>query len=153
MENKKYNYHEELRQIAPNLSEIEKKQVLSVPDDYFSDLSNRINDRITAKSNEKLKAVHAPLWNYLYAAVFSVLILTITFIYFNREKNNTAVAEIEISADDLIASAYLLGVDEYYIKETVANSEADLNVFVDNSEFEDYLLDQGIDEHLITNEL
>ena len=154
MESKKHKYQDELRSIAPKLSEIERKEAFSVPDDYFVDLSNRINDRIISGNKEKIKTNHAPGLRYLYAAVFSALILAVTFIYMNREKNNTVVAEIEISADDLISSAYLLEVDEYYIKESVANSDADLNnIYVDNSESEEYLLEKGFDEHLITNEL
>lgn len=154
MENKKHNYRDELRNIAPKLSEIERKEAFSVPDDYFADLSNRINERIISGNNDKITTIHAPVLRYLYAAVFSALILAVTFIYMNRERNNSPVAEIEISAEDLISSAYLLGVDEYYIKESVANSDADLNnIFVDNSEYEEYLLEKGFDEHLITNEL
>lgn len=154
MEINKTKYHGELREIAPKLSEIEKKDAFSVPDDYFTNLSNRINERIASEDAEQRKLVPAVLMRYLSAAVFSVLILAIIFIYINRKENTTLTSETKISADDLIASAYLLAVDEVYIKESVAYGEAELNnIFVDNSEFEEYLLDYGIDENLITKEL
>lgn len=153
MESKKHKYQDELKEIAPKLSEIERKEPFSVHDNYFEELSTRISDEISI-ANEEREAWSPALFRYLTASAFSFLILAFVFIYVNKKENNTTeLAEIEITAEDLITSTYLSAIDEYYISETVAGSDADLNNFyVDNSEFENYLLDQGIDETLI-NEL
>jgi hypothetical protein len=155
MGNKGHINNEELKNIAPNLANLERKNALTVPHDYFNELSAKINEKITEKDSEKGYFSSAVLMRYVSATVLSVLILAVTFIYFNRdEKIATAISEIEISTEELIASSYLLGMDEYYIKEVIAGSEVDLNYFtMQNSEVADYLLDFDFDENLINNEL
>lgn len=155
MENKEHTNKEELKKIAPNLSGMEKKNSFTVPDDYFNTLSAKINGRITEKESERGFFYSAVLMRYVSATVLSVLILTATFIYFNRdEKNTTSNYGIEITSEELIASSYLLGMDEYYIKEIIAGSEVDLNyITLQNNDVTDYLLDFDFDENLINNEL
>jgi hypothetical protein len=155
MENKDHTKNEELKKIAPYLSNLERKNSFAIPHEYFNKLSAKINEKITEEESEKGYFSSAVVMRYVSATVLSVLILTVTFIYFNRDKKNTTtIAEIEISTEELIASSYISGIDEHYIKEIVADSEADLNYFtVQNSEVEDYLLDIDFDAHLIIHEL
>ncbi|MGI8893299.1 MAG: hypothetical protein ACR2GN_07535 [Bacteroidia bacterium] len=155
MENKTHKYKDELEKIAPGLAKIQCKDSFTVPENYFNDLSMRINERIIEKKEKGNIFSNEVLKRYISASVLSMIILAVSFIYFNRKENNIEpVSNIVITLDELIASSYLTGMDEFYIKEYVAGSDADLNYLsLYSNDVENYLLEMNLDEQLIIDEL
>jgi hypothetical protein len=155
MENKKQQKADELKDIAPELAQIPRKNSFSVPADYFQKLQANINEKIAVRDSEKSFFRSPAFARYLSATLLSMLILAVSFFYFNRNEKDTLLGtEFEINAEELISSSYLLGMDEFYIKETIAESEADLNYLtLQDADLEDYLIETDFDENLIIHEL
>lgn len=134
---------EELKNIAPHLSQLPKKDAFTAPEGYFDDLSSKIQDRVIAKSKSR---VFSPAWAFGSLGLASVLCLV---IFLGQSPNETNVTKQEASAyvNENIEQEF----DETLLAEELTSTESDLS----NSEanLEEYILNQDIDEQLLREEI
>ncbi len=88
------NEEKELKDFAPNLSKIEKRNPFVVPDNYFDKLQNSIQEKCKAKENKSFFGRYfAFVIKLQYSFVISLIVIAVIFVsYFvykqySNEKN------------------------------------------------------------------
>lgn len=94
MENSENILHE-LKEIAPTLSNIKKKNVFYASDQYFEELSGNIQQKISEKK-KKRKTIN--LISYFQKPQFAIaasliIIISISIFYFNNSKTDKSIAQ------------------------------------------------------------
>lgn len=138
---------DDLRNEAPKLFGLDKKNPFEVPDGFFDSFSSNVQDKIAA---QKKKSV----WNLIFETVVkpkiaipvlaSVCLLTvgIKFIYMPATIINTDEATITYS--DLSQSIYLADIDESVLTDALYSTSATTNS-TSKTEIENYLIENNID--------
>ena len=136
---------EELKNIAPHLSQLPKKDVFTAPEGYFDDLPSMIQDRVIAQSKTKSR-VFSPAWTFGSLGLATVLCL---IFFLGQSPDETTVSRQEATAyvNENIDQEF----DETLLAEALTTSENKLS----NSEanIEEYILNQDIDENLLKEEI
>jgi hypothetical protein len=130
-----------------NLEDINKKNIFKVPDQYFEEFPERLQDRIR-KESKKREGKLISLPPFVRMAVAASVLILITFVLFLLQNNQPSVDQLlaEVPTESLIA--YLeesdMSVDE--LIETI-----DVGLINSDDDFMDPTLipDQTIDENLI----
>ena len=152
--NRKKEIKEELQEIAPFLSEIEKKEVFKVPHNYFEQLPDEIMAQLKTKQNTQRKIAGLPWWNQfveiilpffqarIVMAMASIALIVASFFYLNQNdvENNISsmqyLAYIEENMDDF---------EEEMIFELSQNMEIGMDILLDikieNQDLDTYLDD------------
>jgi hypothetical protein len=145
----KNEINEELNEIAPFLSKIDKKNNFSVHDNYFEDFPARVRDKIGYKSTTlswtnifglfSRKAVFA-----LSSLAIIAILVTMLTVNFNRQSLAKAVTPNEYILDNIDED---LIIDELAFKEA---PKSKIQSTTDNTE--EYIL-ENIEESTISEEL
>jgi len=149
---------EDLRDIAPNLCEIGKGKDFLVPEGYFDHLPDRVLNTIRETGGKEKIGKLFPLGRKMYAAiamaaaVFAFVTLgyfyirslnheypagtkSNSFVYFNMIKEIDEHSIYEFMEEENITPAYLPGQPD------------------DTETIIDYLMDEGVDETLLAQQL
>lgn len=147
---------EELEKMAPRLFSIEKKEVFSVPENYFEQLPHRMLDLVHEKTETGLR--YKTGYKLAWVAASLLLITYIGSRFIVNDNSN----KMEISKSELVASYandYLSTSDETELVDELDDSELAIaaeqfteNTAISNQEIEDYLMNENIDVVTLSNE-
>jgi|SRR6185436_4161051 len=151
--NEKENMDDELKD-APLLKNMNRENPFKVPEGYFDSFPSIVSERIASQKSK-------PGWVILFQNIFQpkyviamfvfAAALTSGIVYFNQSK--TTGQEIILSYDDLSKSNYIDQIDEHdLIDAYISDADADKSN-ENNSEIENYIIDNQTDISLIENEL
>ncbi len=166
--NKKNTYKsvEELKNYAPKLSSLNSENPFKVPDEYFENLSAKINSKISESADSDIDVkVSRSLFNskVIYAlAAASITIFISVFILLNRNSSNDEFFSditleqileespeiIESMEDYIIVEIFLANND---ITESIFENEIQNDSVLSTDEIIDYLSDDEIDIELMYN--
>ena len=144
------NMHDDLKKIAPALSSVGKHNPFEIPEDYFETLPAVIQNRCSEVSKFTLvKDIRHIIFRRLIP-VSVVAIIAIAFILLlPADHNNDKLAEL--SVDELVGN-----LDENFIIETAIENkvlEEEITSSEETDAIMDYLIDHGIDESDIENQM
>ena len=137
---------EELKNIAPHLSQLPKKDAFTAPEGYFDDLPSIIQDRVIAHTKTKSRNF-SPVWVFSTLGVVSVL--CVLFFIGKSPELHTSISEQE-------ASAYINENLEQEFDETLLADElitSDNKTLTLEENLEEYILNQDIVEPLLREEI
>ena len=123
MENPNNILKDELRELAPELSKLERKNPFEVPPDYFDDLSLKIQNKISYKKEEKI-SWYSIILKPKYSIAVSISIILIvsgifTYNYYEKQSANNK----NIYWDEIISENNTINYnfDENSLVETLAD--------------------------------
>ena len=137
---------EELKDIAPHLSQLPKNDAFKSPKGYFDDLPSIIQDRVIAQTKTKSRNF-SPVWVFSTLGVVSVL--CVLFFIGKSPELHTSISEQE-------ATAYINENLEQEFDETLLADElitSDNKTLTLEENLEEYILNQDIDEQLLREEI
>ena len=150
------NMDDELKD-APLLKSMSRENSFKVPDGYFDSFPTLISEKVTVQNAKPgwiifFQNVFQP--QYVVAMCVFTVVLTSGIFYFNQNsKLNTQ--EVLLSYDDLNNSNYIEQIDESDLIDaysSVSNSEVG-KPNENNSDIENYLIENQTDNSIIENEL
>lgn len=139
---------------SPILKKMNRESPFKVPDGYFDSFPTIISERISTQKSKPgwiifLQNVFQP--KYVVAMLVFAVALTSGVVYFNQHPT-AADQEIILSYDDLNKSNYIDQMDENDLTDAyTANADGDKST-QNNSEIENYLIDNQTDISIIENE-
>lgn len=139
--------NDELKDISPLLSQKEKVNPFSVPENYFDGLAFQIQERILQEKNRpSTKSVWATLLQPKFSLTACALLLVVgTGVYFKLNQPATVIdpSTVAVSYEDIKASGIVYDMDESLIADELFDNTGEnvLDTTADSSE-EDYILDQ-----------
>jgi hypothetical protein len=133
---------EELKDIAPILSQLPKKDSFQFPENYFDELPGLIQDRVRVKAQTPWKTA------LKYALPFVLLIVSIGFFTQNKTDDTVQISKQE--AADYIDNQMDIDFDETLLAEEISVQSVEQPT--ETSAMEDYLLDEA-DEELLIEEI
>ena len=135
---------EELKNIAPHLSQLPKKDAFIAPEGYFDDLPSIIQDSLTAKTKSYN---FAPVWIF---STLGVATMVCVLLFLSKSpKETTSITKQE-------ATAYINDNIEQEFDETLLADElitSDNKTLTSEENLEEYILNQDIDEQLLREEI
>ena len=137
---------EELKNIAPHLSQLPKKDAFSAPEGYFDDLPTRIQDRVIAQSKTKSR-VFSPAWTLGSLGLAAVLCLV--FVLGQSPENTNSISKQEATA--YVNENIEMEFDETLLAEELSSSKNEIST--SEASLEEYILNQDIDENLLREEI
>ena len=136
---------EELKNIAPTLANRAKKVHFDVPDDYFELLPHQIQERCASKQNTKKQSFN---FNKSTVSIFAGIGMLVVFYFTvpsqDQKIQNASTEEISLYISQNMEEEF----DEDLLIDAISSEK--LN---SSSKMEDYLMENGIDEDLLTEEL
>ena len=136
---------EELKNIAPTLANRAKKVHFDVPDDYFELLPHQIQERCASKQNTKKQFF---TFNKSTVSIFAGIGMLVVFYFTvpsqDQKIQNASTEEISLYINQNMEEEF----DEELLIDAISSEK--LN---SSSKMEDYLMENGIDEDLLTEEL
>jgi len=143
---------EELKDIAPQLSSLTKKNAFTAPENYFEKLTVSISDKVHAEK-------HKTWWQVVFEtlaqpkfAFASVALCLLLGVYIYNQKQNAVIIPLEMTAtniSNLSDDEILSQVDETILADVMDDNSTDASA---NDEV-DYLIDNHTDLNSIINEL
>lgn len=133
---------EELKDIAPILNQLPKKDSFQIPENYFDELPGLIQDRVRVKTQTR--------WNYAIKYALPLVFLIIAIGYFTQNKTDDTVQISKQEAADYIDNQMDIDFDETLLAEEI--SAHTVEQLTENSAVEDYLLEEA-DEELLIEEI
>ena len=137
---------EELKNIAPHLSQLPKKDAFTAPEGYFDDLPSIIQDRVIAQTKTKSRNF-APVWIFSTLGVASML--CVLFFLSKSPEDTTSITKQEATA--YIKENLEQEFDETLLAEELVTSNNETSTNEVN--LEEYILNQDIDEQLLREEI
>jgi hypothetical protein len=141
----------EIEKIAPNLSDIEKKNEFDTPVDYFDNLSFNIQNRIAKQSSKNQKSISVWYQKPHFAIAASIIVIfVIAFFYINNFRQKQFAEKEVIYWDEILNDITIIDkVDEYqlvdaYIEQTTIEQDVSKNtseIFTEAEEIENELAD------------
>ncbi len=136
---------EELKNIAPTLANRAKKVHFDVPDDYFELLPHQIQERCASKQNTKKQSFNFNKSTVsIFAGIGMLVVLYFTVPSQDQKIQNASTEEISLYISQNMEEEF----DEDLLIDAISSEK--LN---SSSKMEDYLMENGIDEDLLTEEL
>lgn len=136
---------EELKNIAPTLANRSKKVHFDVPDDYFELLPHQIQERCASKQNAKKQFF---TFNKSTVSIFAGIGMLVVFYFTvpsqDQKIQNASTEEISLYISQNMEEEF----DEELLLDAISSDK--LN---STSKLEDYLIENEIDENLLTEEL
>ncbi|MEP7168810.1 MAG: hypothetical protein ABI855_05520 [Bacteroidota bacterium] len=148
-------YMEDELKDSPILKKMSRENPFKVPDGYFDSFPTIISERIASHKSKPgwiifLQNVFQP--KYVVAMFVFAVALTSGVVYFNQQ-TTIPNQEIILSYDDLNKSNYIDQMDENDLADAyTSNADADKST-ENNTEIENYLIDNQTDISIIENEL
>ncbi len=133
---------EELKDIAPILNQLPKKDSFQIPENYFDELPGLIQDRVRVKTQTR--------WNYAIKYALPLVFLIIAIGYFTQNKTDDTVQISKQEAADYIDNQMDIDFDETLLAEEISAQTVEQHT--ENSAVEDYLLEEA-DEELLIEEI
>ena len=133
---------EELKDIAPILSQLPKKDSFQFPENYFDELPGLIQERVRVKAQTPWKTA------LKYALPFVLLIVSIG--YFTQKNTEKSIQISKQEAVDYIDNQMDIDFDETLLAEEISVQTVEQHT--ETSAVEDYLLDEA-DEELLIEEI
>lgn len=133
---------EELKDIAPILNQLPKKDSFQIPENYFDELPGLIQDRVRVKTQTR--------WNYAIKYALPLVFLIIAIGYFTQNKTDDTVQISKQEAADYIDNQMDIDFDETLLAEEISAQTVEQNT--ETSAVEDYLLEEA-DEELLIKEI
>lgn len=143
------NTHEEfddLKNDAPKLHNMDKKNPFVVPEHYFETLSSRIQDRIALENKQPqwmkiIKSLLLP--KVAIPALACCLMVGVGIKYLVKPAAITVTEETAITYDELNSTEYMNMLDEEQIVTALAEEK---DITTNTTEIEDYLIENNINE-------
>ena len=133
---------EELKNIAPRLHQLPKKDNFVVPEDYFDELPGLIQNKIVVKPTSYLVS------SLKYA--LPLLLIVISVVYFTNSSSNNIIQISEKEAVEYVNHQVDSDFDETLLAEEISIPQDDIEL--KDSPVEEYLLDE-VDEKLLIEEI
>jgi len=133
---------EELKDIAPILNQLPKKDSFQIPENYFDELPGLIQDRVRVKTQTR--------WNYVLKYALPFVLLIVSIGYFTQNKTDEIVQISKKEAADYIDNQMDIDFDETLLAEEISVQTVEQHT--ETSAVEDYLLDEA-DEELLIEEI
>jgi hypothetical protein len=137
---------EELKNIAPHLNQLLKKDAFTAPEGYFEDLPSRIQDCVIAQTKTKSRTF-SPVWTFSTLGVASVLCV----LFFLRKSPEEITSITKQEATTYINENIEQEFDETLLTEELVTSNNKKSTSEIN--LEEYILKQDIDEQLLREEI
>jgi len=136
---------EELKNIAPHLSQLPKKDAFTAPEGYFDDLPSQIQNRVIGHAKSKSRSF-SPAWAFGSFGLAAVLCLV---FFIGQTPDETTVTKQEVTAyiNENIEQEF----DETLLAEELVRSENES--LSSETNLEEYILNQDIDEQLLREEI
>jgi hypothetical protein len=140
---KEPNVHDELKNIAPELSKIKSSEGYSVPPVYFKELQDKVLNQIHEEQHTEpvsswLRDLVQQYFKPRYAlAVATVAAVVVAAVVFNKDSDDSSLLA-SISAEDAYAYVFT-NIAEYETLDLVTLADA---------EYADYFLDEFSDDEL-----
>ena len=149
--NDRVDGYEEIKTIAPFLSNIPKYNPFEVPLGYFDELPATVQQRCTENkvSTSILEWLSLLIKPRFAVPVLATLFIAVAGIDF---MNKSAVSYEPAIAEEYTVEEQLYTIDEATIIETLI-ADAGTDPSADDNSIEDYLIDNDIDESNLNNEL
>lgn len=125
-----------------NVNDLERKQVYSVPEDYFEQLPGKIGQRIH-KPQPEFRLLEWPVVRYGMAVASLCLILFIGYTYYVAPQAEQAKPEAilaQVSGPEIIQYLQQAEVSQYELVERVSNAD----IVLENSVLDEVEIDQEI---------
>jgi len=133
---------DELKDIAPILNQLPKKDSFQVPENYFDELPGLIQDRVRVKTKTRS--------NYVLKYALPFVLLIVTIGYYTQNKTNTKVQISKQEAVDYLNNQVDTDFDETLLAEEISVQLVEQQT--QTSAVEDYLLEEA-DEELLIEEI
>jgi hypothetical protein len=133
---------EELKDIAPILNQLPKKDCFQVSENYFDELPGLIQDRVQVKTKSQ--------WTYVLKYALPVLLVIVSVAYFSQKNTDKSIQISKQEAVDYIDNQMDIDFDETLLAEEI--SAQTVEQITETSVVEDYLLDEA-DEELLIEEI
>jgi hypothetical protein len=133
---------EELKDIAPILNQLPKKDCFQVSENYFDELPGLIQDRVQVKTKSQ--------WTYVLKYALPVLLVIVSVAYFSQKNTDKSIQISKQEAVDYIDNQMDIDFDETLLAEEI--SVQTVEQITETSVVEDYLLDEA-DEELLIEEI
>lgn len=140
--NKKHTM-EELKDIAPLLNKLPKKDHFQAPDGYFDELPSMIQERVVVKPRFQ--------WTHSLKYALPLVLVVASVIYFTQK--NTTEQSVQISkqeAVDYLDNQLDTEFDETLLAEELSVQSVEKHT--ETSSMEEYILDEA-DEDLLIEEI
>jgi non-ribosomal peptide synthetase component E (peptide arylation enzyme) len=137
---------EELKDIAPHLSQLPKKDAFTAPEGYFEDLPSSIQYCVIAQTKTRSRTFY-PVWVFSTLGVAAVL--CVLFFIGKSTEVHTSISEQE--AATYINENLEQEFDETLLAEELVTSNNETSTSEVN--LEEYILNQDIDEQLLREEI
>jgi len=158
--NNTYNQADKLKELAPKLSEVGKKNPFNVPENYFEELSKNIQSRI----DEGIEKKHKPTVKFLFSktqmivslAAASVIIFISLLFFLNNESvspdyfSGITIDHILDESPELIEM-----MDDYLLVDVMITASENLGEenYIDNMDFDSTLKTDDMIEYLSDDEI
>jgi len=133
---------EELKDIAPILNQLPKKDNFQVPENYFDELPGLIQDRVQVKTKSQL--------TYVLKYALPVILVIVSVVYFSQKNTDQSIQISKQEAVDYIDNQMDIDFDETLLAEEISAQSVEQNT--QTSSVEEYLLDEA-DEELLIEEI
>jgi hypothetical protein len=133
---------EELKDIAPILNQLPKKDSFQVPENYFDELPGLIQDRVQVKTKSQ--------WTYVLKYALPVLLVIVSVAYFSQKNTDKSIQISKQEAVDYIDNQMDIDFDETLLAEEISVQTVEQHT--ETSSLEEYLLDEA-DEELLMEEI
>lgn len=146
---------DDLKNIAPELSKIEKENSFSVPDGYFDKLPMQIQEKLQQKKAFNPAFLMELLKRPAYVLSFSIMILLIIIIPFAISTYNSNLSNGQIAYQDFdITDIEYFEINEELLIEAISFEEFDENELIEEAidEMMNYIID-NVDYTTILDEL
>lgn len=138
------NTKEELEKLAPMLAKLEKKEPFSVPDGYFMQLNDAVQERIARKKSwsERLStALDSLFLPKVYRPALALLVVGIGFGYFSIQQQR--------SSEQALSNAILIELSDQELIEAVELNEVAMED--DQTQLEEYIINNVEEETILEN--
>ena len=138
---------EELKNIAPNLHKLPKKDVFVAPDNYFDELPGMIQDRILSQNKKSIFQWTLPTSKF---AIPVAGVIVVALMYFSKP-----TSDIEQATQNEM-TAYVDQQMDMEFDETLLAEELNTDnttITEEASSVEEYLLSDDIEEDLLREEI
>ena len=149
---------EELKENAPTLSSIKRKNIFSVPHGYFEELPAKIKEQCIEEDHYKVNRILRLIKPRSIAAAASVILIAISLLVYNPENSNEQLALQNFTNEEIreylfTGAIYEMNEEDLIIELLKTDNVGGFEDNINDEEIIEYLLDDDIDLIIIMNEI